>query len=293
ARRVQGGALAAAVLLLALTRWPLLRAGRLRSLTWRLGVFAILLVPYLWQRHLLLALATPLWDAPLAALDRALLGEVPAVAVAGRLSPAWIEGFAVAYSCHFVLVALGTLPSVIAGQGAVARRVLAGVLVILCVGWTGYTVVPGVGPWQALSFPVPLEGGPWLVGLQGFVAEAGPLLDIFPSLHTALPCYFASVAWIYRREWREARLWIAPAWPVWIPLAASIIIATQVLRWHYFVDVVAGLSLVGLAGWLVPWLDAVDARRTARGGLPALEPLWPASGSAQARSEGRSGLRAG
>ncbi|MEZ4465157.1 MAG: hypothetical protein R3F43_11835 [bacterium] len=53
----------------------------------------------------------------LAALDRALLGEVPAVAVAGRLSPAWIEWFAVAYSCHFVLVALGTLPSVLAGQG--------------------------------------------------------------------------------------------------------------------------------------------------------------------------------
>ncbi|MEZ4465158.1 MAG: hypothetical protein R3F43_11840 [bacterium] len=57
------------------------------------------------------------------------------------------------------------------------------------------------------------------MGLQGFVSEAGPLLDIFPSLHTALPCYFATVAFQHRHDWRTGRLWIAPLWALWMALA--------------------------------------------------------------------------
>jgi len=270
ARVVQGTALGAAVALIAVVR------GRQRGgLLWRVGILVLLLVPYLFQRDLLFALGVPPFDEALAALDRRLLGEVPAVALAGHVPAGAVEALAIAYALYYPLLAFSAFPPVLGGSGSVARRVLAGLAVILCVGQVGYTLVPGYGPYRALHFSAPLVGGPWLAGVQGFVAEAGPLLDIFPSLHTALPCFFAWIAWRHRAAGRASGLWLGPLWPLLALLALAIVAATQVLRWHYAVDVVAGAGLAVLAALAGPVVDRWETQRMVRGGMPDLPPLAP------------------
>ncbi|MBK6577436.1 MAG: hypothetical protein IPG17_14755 [Sandaracinaceae bacterium] len=64
-------------------------------------------------------------------------------------------------------------------------------------------------------------------------------MDIFPSLPRPTPC-----SSLHAYGWRHTN----PYRYVWFILAffsASIVIATMFLRWHWFVDVVAGVMLAG------------------------------------------------
>jgi membrane-associated phospholipid phosphatase len=70
------------------------------------------------------------------------------------------------------------------------------------------------------------------------VAEGGALKDIFPSLHTAAPTFIALYSFRNRA--------LPPyryTWPLVLFFAMNIIVATMFLRWHWIVDVVAGLVL--------------------------------------------------
>lgn len=70
----------------------------------------------------------------------------------------------------------------------------------------------------------------------------GALKDIFPSLHTAAPTFFALFS-VRHRRLAAFRF----TWPVVAFFASQIILATMFLRWHYLADIVAGLSLSGVA----------------------------------------------
>jgi hypothetical protein len=144
-----------------------------------------------------------------------------------------------------------------------------GLLLIWCGGNLIYTAVPGYGPYAAFatSFTHPLPDGFWLGLVNRTVEQWGAQKDIFPSLHTAIPVYLAVFAFRHRdlRVFRTA--WMPTAF-----VAANIAVATMVLRWHYLVDVVAGVALAALgtvlAVRLAPW---EHGRRTAGG----LTPPWP------------------
>jgi membrane-associated phospholipid phosphatase len=57
-------------------------------------------------------------------------------------------------------------------------------------------------------------------------------------------------------------------------LATQIIIATMFLRWHYFIDVVAGLTLATTASFLGQYVaDWERAKRERLGLQPAWTPL--------------------
>jgi membrane-associated phospholipid phosphatase len=95
------------------------------------------------------------------------------------------------------------------------------------------------------------------------VAAGGAGKDIFPSLHTAGPSFVAIFA--YRHRTRRPFCW------TWLPLvfiAANIIGATLFLRWHYVVDVVAGLALAATSAHVCIRLADREARRRAATGLP-------------------------
>src|SRR5258708_4466195 len=63
-----------------------------------------------------------------------------------------------------------------------------------------YAVVPGFGPYHELHFEHELQGGFfWGVVLHG-VHSAGALKDIFPSLHTGAPTFFAIFAFVHRKH---------------------------------------------------------------------------------------------
>ncbi len=170
------------------------------------------------------------------------------------------------YYSYFALMILCLIPPLFLDSGRRQIEMMVGGLVVATVGHFVYTLVPGKGPVATLDF-APLNGGFWWHQVQVTVASAGAQLDIFPSLHTAYPMFFA----LHAYGWRHTK----PYRYVWFILAffsANIVIATMFLRWHWFVDVVAGVLLAVLArqtGRLV-------ADREADRGLPGddRQPVW-------------------
>src|SRR5262249_35596565 len=124
------------------------------------------------------------------------------------------------------------------------------------VGHFIYTLVPGYGPYEYLAhdYQAPVAGGPFYNLVLEAVAGAGPLRDIFPSLHTALPTFCSLFAWKHYRRLA----------PIVSFFALNIILATIVLRWHYAADIGAGLVLAVAAFVAAPRLvERYQARRLA------------------------------
>jgi membrane-associated phospholipid phosphatase len=100
------------------------------------------------------------------------------------------------------------------------------------------------------------------------VASGGAQKDIFPSLHTAAPVFLTLFSFRNRRV-----LPFGYTWPIMAFFAANIMIATLFLRWHWVIDVVAGLVLAWFGWWLGVTLTRIETRRRTRLGLPE---AWPA-----------------
>jgi membrane-associated phospholipid phosphatase len=96
------------------------------------------------------------------------------------------------------------------------------------------------------------------------------MMDIFPSLHTAYPSFFALHAFGNRDR--------APfkyVWPLLGFMAVNIIIATMYLRWHYGIDVLFGLMLAFTARRVAAWVGRREweQRRDNSSRQPVWEPL--------------------
>ena len=255
-----------------LSRGELLRHPRARGLTHRFALLLSILGLYLvTMRQALAALKPTLLDAQLITLDRALLGEVPALLLDPYTSPLLTEWFAFFYYSYFVILVGATFPSAFFGRSALARALVLGPIMIVCVGHILYTLVPGRGPYVMLEFEHALVGGFFWDQVNRLVTSQGALLDIFPSLHTALPLHITLILAYYRREWSWRLPWAA----LWFPLAFftfNIIIATLYLRWHYAVDVIAGVALALMTQWVVVRFNPSDEERESSHRQPIFEP---------------------
>jgi len=107
------------------------------------------------------------------------------------------------------------------------------------------------------------------------VRSGGAMKDIFPSLHTAGPCFIAMFSFRNRD-----RLPFRFTWPLLAFFAANIIGATMFLRWHYVIDVIAGFGLAATAALVAPLVARWELRRRSAQGLG---PLVPPFGAAKAQ----------
>jgi membrane-associated phospholipid phosphatase len=142
-------------------------------------------------------------------------------------------------------------------------------IALFCVGHVVYMLVPGYGPYRAMAdhFQNGLPPGLWLDMVVSTVSSGGAQKDIFPSLHTAFPTFVALLSFRHRH-----RFPFSLSWPIVTLVALNIIIATMFLRWHYVIDVVAGLALAGAALAASSYLTRAELpKRDARG----LMPVWP------------------
>jgi membrane-associated phospholipid phosphatase len=140
---------------------------------------------------------------------------------------------------------------------------------LFCAGHIIYLMTPGYGPVIALShqFTTELPRGLWYDMVMSTVSSAGAQMDIFPSLHTAAPVFLTLFSYRYR-----ARLPFRYTWPVVGFFSVNIIIATMYLRWHWVIDIVAGIVHGAGALSLAQLLTARELRRReARGFTPS----WP------------------
>jgi hypothetical protein len=253
---------------LTLVRLPILRWGGLvSSILYRGTVTATLLASFFQLREILPAVSNLAYDARIYAFDLNVFGVEPAAWFDRFVSPPTTEWFAFFYFLYFFVLTVHILPMLFwRGDVRVLARFSLGVLLVFTTAHLLYMVVPGWGPYWYLrgTFRHELEGGTFWKLVRETVDAGGAQKDIFPSLHTAVPTFLAIFSFRHRR--------LSPfkySWPIVSFVATQIIVATMFLRWHYLVDVLAGLTLAVTGSLVSQMLADWEHDRRARMGVQA------------------------
>ncbi len=178
-------------------------------------------------------------DDLLSTADSALWGGkiLPAYFRYEDLPPA-ADVFAACYFAFFFIV-VGAVAYYAVRRRASAPAFFNGLLGIYLFGLTGYLLLPAAGP----AFTTLPDGGargliaPHVIAV---VKDGVTGMDVFPSLHTALPLFITAFLW------RDGRRKTALAL---LPVSLGIVGATIFLRYHYGVDVLAGILLAATFAW--------------------------------------------
>ena len=258
------------ILMLVLVRGEVIKGAAASSL-FRLGITAPVVLSYFQLRWILPAINTRALDPEIYAFDLRVFHYEPSVAWDRFVTPSTVEWFAFFYFGYFVIVAFNVLPFLgLAGDNKLLRHFGTGLVAQFCFTHVLYTIVPGFGPYHELRFDHDLVGGRFWALVLHSVHSAGALKDIFPSLHTGAPTFFAIFAFVHRKH-----VPFKYAWPVLAFCCLQIIGATMFLRWHYLIDIIAGLALatfnVLFWGRVIDW----EAERRARLGLPGVFGVAP------------------
>lgn len=231
--------------------------GVLGSLLYRLCAFLPVFLSYFQLRWILPTVTTRSLDAQIYAFDMRVFGYEPSVAWDRFVNPTTTEWFAFFYFGYFFILMLHVLPFIFgAGNTKLLRHFALGIFMQFCITHLLYMAVPGWGPYHELKFDHELTGGTFWGWVVSSVHAGGALKDIFPSLHTGAPTFFAVFAFLHRKE--------KPFKYYWLPLAfcvSQIICATMFLRWHYLVDIVAGFTLGTVNAFASRALVAWEANR--------------------------------
>ncbi len=258
-----------------LAEWP-----RVASALYRAGIGFPVLASFLQLQYILPTAGRHPLDATLYAFDLRVFGVEPAQAWDRFVAPGTTEWFAFFYYGYFFLIAVHVLPMLgLAPSGRFLAKFSFGFIWLYCVGHAMYTFVPAYGPYSYLAHELhhPLEGSFWwpLVRRAVDSVDGGARTDVFPSLHTAMPTYLSIFSFLERKR--------LPFKYTWLPLSlftTQIIGATMFLRWHYLVDICAGITLAVSAVLMSRVALRWDAERERQGG----DPPWPRGSSAASAS---------
>ncbi|HAM99733.1 MAG TPA: hypothetical protein DCQ26_14095 [Marinilabiliales bacterium] len=177
-------------------------------------------------------------DPYLIKIDQFLLGTQPAVFFQDYISKPLTDYMFFSYSMFFVYPML--LPAILYFKGNYNgfRKTLVSIIIAFYAGYIGYVIFPAVGPKYTLThlFHSHLDGG-MITNKISYIIDysisAHTRRDCFPSLHNGITLLTLLFAFKYLR-------WF---FYILLPLAISLFIATLYLRYHYFIDMVAGFVL--------------------------------------------------
>lgn len=211
-------------------RWPSPWTARLR-----LALFPCLVNLVYWQLGPVVGhLRSRAWDPALLVADRKLMTETPSVLLEAWCTPVLTEILSACYMLFFPAVLAAFVAGIVLSepQGA---RLFDGLISIYAFGFLGYSLIPAAGPHLAMpeAFSSSQTGGILTTTNAALVAEGSNRVDVFPSLHTAITVFL--MAWLRTRHRRIFMILLLPA--------AGLCLATLYLRYHYAVDVVAGIAL--------------------------------------------------
>ncbi|MGE3395509.1 MAG: phosphatase PAP2 family protein [Sphingomonas sp.] len=241
----------------------------------RLSVVAegLLLLVVIFAAGILLSYAAatiglPYRDAAFDAADRALGFNWQAYAAFVDSSPPLATAYRLAYASLIPQLFILTVALAAAGRFERLHRFLIAVVIALTVTCTAFALMPAVSVYAYLQVPIdsftnihPISTfqhvGP-IAGLRAGEITSISFADVhglitFPSFHA---CGAALLAWGF---WSIRVL----RWPFLI-LNLLMIGATPIDGAHYFVDVIAGLALAGLAVLIANRLSRVPESASAR-----------------------------
>ena len=181
----------------------------------------------------------PKADALLNGWDTALFGMNLSVAWQGFSPPLLTDLMMAGYLFYFLYLVGGPATYCVRDLPKF-RLLIVGLFTVHGLGFLGYTIWPAGGPHLHLTFDQPLVGS-WFTRLMAPVIITGSNgVDVFPSLHLAVSLYLLGFDWRFDRR----RFWwvLAPCVTLWV--------STLYLRYHYFVDLLAGAALAAV-GWAV------------------------------------------
>lgn len=114
-------------------------------------------------------------------------------------------------------------------------RFYSGLFSLYAIGYIGYISIPAIGPYDFLAdrFNNLLEGYKFYEILAKTYPLGTNLTDVFPSLHCAISAFNLFFAYKFMRK--SFYFWLIPN--------IFIIISTVYLRYHYFIDCIAGMFL--------------------------------------------------
>ena len=268
-----------------LTRGGILRQGSFaQEMGSRLTIFLSIFLSYFQLRQILPAVRTDALDANIFAFDLRVFGVEPSLWFDRFVNPSTVEWFAFFYFGYFFILSFHCLPMLFNAQSRfrIAHFAL-GMTFVYGIGQTIYMLVPGWGPYRYLAgqFVHPIEGGLFWHLVKATVDGAGAQKDIFPSLHTAGPTYFAVFSYLHRRA-----LPYRYTWPFVAFAATQIILATMFLRWHYVIDIFAGLTLATTSALVSYKIIQWESRRRREAGAPTIFGIleWPWASSSSGRA---------
>jgi membrane-associated phospholipid phosphatase len=197
---------------------------------------------------LIAGIHTTTFDARLIAVDHAIFGVHPTVWMERLISPLLTGLLQFAYiSYYFIPISLGVV-LIARSRFGEFEEVLFGILLCFYFSYAGYLLVPAIGPRFTLSHlqTADLQVSPFIETIQDALnALEKNKTDAFPSGHTAVSLMSLYYAW----KKREKILFVG-----FIPVVTGLIISTVYLRYHYVIDVIAGIALTGLTIALAPGL---------------------------------------
>jgi membrane-associated phospholipid phosphatase len=192
------------------------------------------------------------YDQKLIAIDRALFGVDPTQWLAQFSNPLLTEVLQIAYSLFYVLFIVAGLELYRRQDLSQFRYFRLTVVYGFFISYIGYFFLPAVGPrftlhdFSKINTELPgLVFTPYLrwfvnifesiqAGVSNETALASAQRDVFPSGHTMLTLIVILLAYKFRLRVRY----------ILLVAGALLIIATVYLRYHYFIDIVAGAFLI-------------------------------------------------
>jgi len=234
------------------------------------GLAVILVMGVLYGTLATVSFAAVPWqaDALLDRLDRWLfLGVSPALLADALASPVLVELLAFFYAAYIPFLYFSILLGLAGRRGGERDVFVTSFALLYAMAYMGYLFVPARGPIVELAgaYDGPLAGGPFLRLVRDTIDGAGGPHGAFPSLHVGASFL---VMWFELRHRNRLRGLI------YVPLVLAIAAATVVLRYHWVVDLLAGVALALLASW---WAERLVSRWIRVGMDAAVPPSAPAS----------------
>ena len=208
-----------------------------------IAVIAVMFTLYTTLGHVAFQAVPWLADPWLERADRALFGgRSPALMLAPLGATRWAEFLSVFYAAFIPYLYLSIFLGLIGRPERERDEFVIGFATLYALSFLGYLFLPARGPIVELAgqFPNPVRGGAFHALVLRSVEAAGGPHGAFPSLHVGASFY---AALFDLRQGNTLRALI------YAPLLVLIVFATLVLRYHYVVDLLAGVTLALLAVW--------------------------------------------